>query len=344
MSEHDLPEGTVNDEPRTFNEGVDDITDLLSDPDDEPDLSEDDQENEQVESEDDEDLEGEEPDEESDGEEEADPEDEDEEQEDEDGSGEYAGGRFAADNAKVKLDDGTTITVAELKRNNLFQRDYTRKTTELAEQRKEFEQTQQRVNQAAEQLAQHRDFLLRVYQNTMPQPPDPSMMEDNPVGYMQAKDAYERRMAEFNQIRQMQQVEQQRQQAESQQEMQRRLAEEREKLHQVMPELKDPAQFEAFRTDLMKHGTEDYGVTPEELSSIDDHRYLRILSDAIAYRKLKAKAPAARQKLESKPKLKQRRRMDPKAKTSREAQARQQKLRKSGDFDAGVAALMDLDL
>src|SRR5688500_16103369 len=46
---------------------------------------------------------------------------------------EIKGGRFAPDTAKVTLEDGTVITVAELKRNNLFQRDYTRKRQEEAE-------------------------------------------------------------------------------------------------------------------------------------------------------------------------------------------------------------------
>jgi hypothetical protein len=36
--------------------------------------------------------------------------------------------------------------------------------------------------------------------------------------------------------------------------------------------------------------------------------------------------------------------MDPKAKSSRENQVRSEQLRKTGDFNAGVRALMDLDL
>jgi hypothetical protein len=36
--------------------------------------------------------------------------------------------------------------------------------------------------------------------------------------------------------------------------------------------------------------------------------------------------------------------MDPKDKSSREAAARTEQLRKTGDFDAGVRSLMDLDL
>ena len=48
--------------------------------------------------------------------------------------------------------------------------------------------------------------------------------------------------------------------------------------------------------------------------------------------------------MQSKPVLTSKRRMDPKEKSSRESQARNDQLRKTGSFDAGVSALMDLDL
>ena len=46
-----------------------------------------------------------------------------------------AGGRFVSRDAKVRLDDGTVISVGDLARNNLYQRDYTRKTEELKAER-----------------------------------------------------------------------------------------------------------------------------------------------------------------------------------------------------------------
>jgi hypothetical protein len=46
---------------------------------------------------------------------------------------EIKGGRFAPDSAKVKLDDGTTISIAELKRNNLYHAGFTQKTQQLSE-------------------------------------------------------------------------------------------------------------------------------------------------------------------------------------------------------------------
>jgi len=125
MSENNPPAdaGTVDDAPLSINEGVENLTSLLADP--ETDLPTD-QEDEAIAEADD----GEDPD--VDVSEDVDP---DEAAEDSDGpqDADIKGGGFAPDTAKVTLEDGTVISVADLKRNNLFQRDYTRKTQELAQ-------------------------------------------------------------------------------------------------------------------------------------------------------------------------------------------------------------------
>ena len=48
-------------------------------------------------------------------------------------------GRFVGLDAKVRLDDGRVVTVAELRSGSMMQADYTRKTQELAEQRRSVE-------------------------------------------------------------------------------------------------------------------------------------------------------------------------------------------------------------
>jgi hypothetical protein len=75
-----------------------------------------------------------------------------------------------------------------------------------------------------------------------------------------------------------------------------------------------------------------------------DHRVYRIFRDLTAYRKARNRIPAVKENIQSKPVLTGKRRMDPKEKSSRERQARNEQLRKTGSFDAGVGALMDLDL
>ena len=61
--------------------------------------------------------------------------------EDVDGSEDQASApKAAADDMLVTLDDGTTISVADLKTNSMFQRTFTRKTEELKQERVALEQ------------------------------------------------------------------------------------------------------------------------------------------------------------------------------------------------------------
>jgi hypothetical protein len=339
MSDSDLPKGTAADEPLSFDDGVVGI-DALLDPQD-ADLEEEDQATNEADAEPDDDIEADD----VDGEDEADADDDVDADEDEDESEEPELSKSAADDAMVTLDDGSQITVAELKRNNLFQRDYTRKTQELSAERKSFQEQQQRVEQAADALREHREFLLRVYEQNAPQPPDASMLHDDPIGYMQEKDAYDRKAAEWYQMRQFSQAEQQRMQAEMAERQQHFLQEERSRMVQRIPELKDPAKLETFKADALKYGTEAYEFSPEEVMAVGDSRYLAVLKDAIAYRKLKAKAPAVKQTVQGKPKMMRgSKRVDPQTRNAREAKAKADRLRKTGSFDAGIDALMDLDL
>src|SRR5688572_21579347 len=107
MSDTNLPEGTGGDEALSVEGGADAISDLLKDP--ETDLSGEDQGQDEATEETE--AEGVEP--EGEETEEA---TEEEAAEEEDGPGDYESGRFAADTAKVRLKDGTVISVQDLKR------------------------------------------------------------------------------------------------------------------------------------------------------------------------------------------------------------------------------------
>lgn len=267
----------------------------------------------------------------------------DAEQDDEaDGPEGYSGGRFASDDAKVRLKDGRTITVSELKdfsekRAAEFQRDYTRKSQEVAESRRH-------IDQARQTLAEQRDILVAIMQQNLPQQPDPSMLDIDPIGYFRAKEEYDRKATEFNQLHAMRAQELQRQQQELEDKRQKLRASETERMLQWMPELKDPAKQVAFAQEAAAYG-EQFGISAEEIGQIDDARMLAVLRDAIAYRKIKASAPQVKQAMEGKPRiLPGAKRSDPKASAKRDAEVRKANLRKSGTLEAGIASLMDLDL
>ena len=117
----------------------------------------------------------------------------------------YGQGRFAADDAKVRLADGTVTTIEALKQGTLLQSDYSKKTLALAEERKTVEQTKAQFQAVENALAQERETLALIVQAYLPKPPDPSMMDPNSgnfdlVGYMAQKDAYERNSQTIQQM------------------------------------------------------------------------------------------------------------------------------------------------
>jgi hypothetical protein len=325
MPDSDLPQGTAEDSTLSFNDGVDAISNLIEDPETDP--------QDTVEA--------------SDEAEAGDMSDEaaHEDAEETDGSEPLKGGRFAPDSAKVTLEDGTVISVAELKRNNLFQRDYTRKTTELKTEREAFAQQKSQLDQNAQSLAQQRDFILSVAQKFIPQPPSRELLNSDPLAFMQAKADYEERMQVFNQLAYQQQAERGRQ-TEQQAEASTQLRqEESRRLLEAIPEFKDRNVYQSFWNDAVDTMASKYGFTKTEIEETLDHRFYVAMRDLVKYHKALKQAPKVRQEVEKKPQmLSGSRRMDPKAKTSREAQQRAENLRKSGSFDAGVASLMDLNL
>ncbi len=249
------------------------------------------------------------------------------------------------DDFEITLEDGQKISLGELKRNNLFQRDYTRKTMELSEQKKQQdEEFTKRVSEAENEIRQQRDFILNYAQRFMPKPPNPSMMDENspdydPIGFLHEQQRYQQEASEFNNLVQQREREFAEQQYKQTEEMKHNLAAEQEKLFKAMPKLKDDKAREAFHKEAVDIGGTTYGITPEEISQIGDHRYMRILHDAIQYRKAVAKAAAVQKEVAAKPKLVQQQRMAPQAIQDRDRQGRFKQLRETGSIDAAAKAI-----
>lgn len=221
------------------------------------------------------------------------------EPEEEDGSDEpeVKGGRFAPDSAKVTLDDGTVTTVGELRRNNLFQRDYTKKTTELKAEREAFDAERQEVSQFAQSLAEFRDYVAWYAEQNMPKQPEPfkGTPASDPMGYMQWQhdmQQWQQHQQAYQTFQQHREMEGQQKAGETQKQMQERLQQERDNLFEVWPVLKDPVKGKQAWDGLVSGATQYYPkITPEEINGLTDHRFVQILKDAVAYRKIKDTAP-----------------------------------------------------
>lgn len=336
MSDTNPAPAAGNDGPLSFDDGVNSLTDLMPDP--ETDLQEEDQGQEEATEEE---AEGEQP--------EAETEEATEEQseEDKDGPG-YESGKFAADTANVRLKDGTVISVQDLKRGYLSQASFTRGTQENAKERETLASQKAEVEQHARTLQEQRDFILQVAQKFVPQPPDRALMDQSspsfdPLRYMALKEDYEQRLGALRELQNASKSDQERMSAQQQKARKELQDAEAKRLVELMPELKKPEVYNKFWSEAVDTMSE-YGFSVEEMNESIDHRLYPIFRDLAAYRRARKNLPAVKQAVQSKPVLTGKKRMDPKAKSSRESQVRSEQLRKTGDFDAGVRSLMDLDL
>lgn len=262
--------------------------------------------------------------------------------EDDDEEPETEKGRFVADNAKVRLDDGTVVSIADLKKGSLLLPDYTRKTQEVAEQRRSVESQSQALQQHAQQLAQQRDYVAQLVQAFMPQPPDPSILDTDPHGYMRARSEYEQWTAHHQNLAAMAQAEQQQAQQREAQERKDREQREWNATLEKMPALKDETKLKGFIRDIEQHGL-GYGFSKEEIANAltMDHRQALVLRDAMAWRKLQADKTKVTSKVEGRPPVqKGTRRLSPDGQKVRQQGAAMNRLKQTGRLDDAVAVYL----
>jgi hypothetical protein len=210
------------------------------------------------------------------------------------------------DDVTVKMDDGSQVTLRELKRGFLRQSDYTRKTQELAETRRAVESERSTLTQAAQQQQQAFEVAATLIREQMPPVPDTALIQTNPQLYLQQQALREQSLQKLQQLAQAHQVSEQtraeeakRQEREKAQELKRLKAEEQELLMQKLPKLRDQKALEAFVQDALTYGGKAWGITPEQVGNIFSHKEAMILHAAVnwlKYQSTKMKAVAEAKK------------------------------------------------
>jgi hypothetical protein len=281
-------------------------------------------------------------------EEESDTPDEEGEGPPEDEEPEYGKGRFAADDAKVRLDDGKVITIAELRRGTLLQSDYSRKTQALAEERRAVEQHYAQVREVENSLAQQREIVAGLMQVVLPRPPDPAMLDPQSgqfdlVTYTKEKDAYERQSMLVQKMIGDHQAMLARQAYEDNFQRSAIRTQEAERLFERAPELRNPETYQRFWAEAVETVGE-FGFSPEELDQVDDHRTYLVLKEVMAHRRLKAKVAGMKSKTGGKPvMLRGSTRRSSDVVRTQETKAALARLDNSGSMQDGIAAMIALD-
>lgn len=189
--------------------------------------------------------------------------------------------------------DGTEIevTLDELQKGYSRNQDYTRKTQQIAEIRKQVEAETEAVRAERAQYAQMLGALQAQLQGAETQIDWDRLYQEDPIEWVRQKEV----MRERQEKRQAIQFEQQRiaelTQQEQQQHFQTHLQEQHTKLLEIIPEWKDPEKAKAEKQLLVEFGQKT-GFTPEELKAIVDHRAVVALRKAALYDQMMIKRKA----------------------------------------------------
>jgi len=197
------------------------------------------------------------------------------------------------------------LTLSELKSLAQQGADYTKKTQQVAEQRKALEAEAKAIEEAKYLRDAYAQRLQAMEQllNSPEQSEDLEYLkESDPIGYAV-------RVAEKQQQReQLQAVQAERQriaeqqQAEYAQQMQGYLAQQAEQLAKVLPEYTDPVKGETLRSELRSFAKSNLGFSDEELSMVRDSRQVVALHKAMLYDKLQKARPEVNKRANEAPK------------------------------------------
>jgi len=189
------------------------------------------------------------------------------------------------------------VTLDDLKRSFSGQAYIQRGMQEAAEARKAATELYQTLQTEQAKFMQVVQTIQQQGFKAPPQAPDMAMMDNDPIGYMQADARYRKELADF----QTQQVQIQQTAMAHHQMQEKALAEfvsDQSKLLQSrIPEFSDKAKAREITGKIRQTASEAYGFTDEELGGIVDARHVQVLYDAMKYRQLQAartkQAPAA---------------------------------------------------
>jgi hypothetical protein len=197
------------------------------------------------------------------------------------------------------------VTLDDLVKSYQLGADYTKKTQEIAEQRKAIEAERSAIEESRQLRDAYAQRLQAIEQFLSQQQSEDdleSLKETDPIGYAVKVAELSQKEKQLYAVRAEQQRLAQQQQAEYQQNLQRFVQTEMAKLSQTLPEFSDPEKGQSIRSDLRKFAT-SIGYSDEELSQVYDSRHVQVLYKAMQYDKLMQSKPQITKKVNEAPKM-----------------------------------------
>ena len=210
--------------------------------------------------------------------------------------------------------------------------DYTKKTQELAENRKSVEAERQRIDEASrlrDQYAERLGVIEQMLSQTDKAEDLSALKENDPIGYAVRVAEQSEREKQLAAVRAERQKLAQSQQAEQGERLKAHLATEAAKLREAIPELSDEVKGEVVKRDI-RDFAKSIGFSDQELTQVYDSRAVLTLYKAMQYDKLVKGKTDATKKVSQAPRMLRPGTSTPEARETETIKKMQQQLKKSG--------------
>ena len=195
----------------------------------------------------------------------------------------------------IKVDgEDIQVTLDELKAGYSRQKDYTRKTQEVAEQRKEAEKIQNEAMQKNAELSEERalynDLLpkmqMMIKNNLQKEPDWQQLIDQDPQEYLRKKEEWNKTSQTLTFVENEMNRLKTEQEQDSQRALQQQALEGQRIINEKIPEWKDNEVAKKEAENMMTYA-KGLGFTQDELSQIYDGRLILLLRDAWQHSKVK---------------------------------------------------------
>ena len=195
------------------------------------------------------------------------------------------------------------VTLDELIKGYQLGADYTKKTTEVAEQRKAVEAERQAIEEARQLREAYAQRLQLVEQFlSTPEEDIEHLKETDPIGYAVKVAEQTQKEKQLQAVRAEQAKLAEKQQFEQAQTLRNHLAAESEKIAAIIPEYADKEKGAKVRQEIREYA-KSIGWTDQELGSVYDSRAVLSLYEGMQYRKLMQNKPNVTKKVAEAPKM-----------------------------------------
>ena len=229
------------------------------------------------------------------------------------------------------------VSLDELKSGYSRDSDYRQKTHSLSLERKNLEEEKSVLRQTYDTKLKELDELMQSANSFISQGSEVdlnAMYEEDPQAAAKLDFQMRQQREHLASLRQKSEVV-------KQQQYNQFLNEQKQLAEQAIPELSNPQKASDLKVK-MRNTLSDYGFNDQEIGSLSDHRFLKVLKDAIDYRNLKAAKPIVQKKVVNAPKVVKSGTASSESSKRSVIQSKLGRLKKSGKIQDAHSAILEI--